>query len=108
MPIKYSSPSHGLDEHGSLGVSTVHSAYAAYGIELLSDHSGVDLYELMKQARQPDTEVTAKREIIKTINSIQPGLYEKLRNLQYYGATGEFIEGLHLIKAAIAGNDTVA
>ena len=66
LPIKYSSPSHGLDEHGSLGVSTVHSAYAAYGIELLSDHSGVDLYELMKQARQPDTEVTAKREIIKT------------------------------------------
>lgn len=101
LPVKYHSPNRELIEHGPVVTNAGYAAIAAYGVELVSDFTGVDIFELMKLARQPATETTAKREIIKTINSVQPGLYKQLRDLKYDDDLGEFEQGLEAIKTAI-------
>lgn len=72
---------------------------AAYGLELLNGCTEVDLYQLIVDARKPGLEASAKREFIKAVNAIQPGLYAKLRNLEY--TTEDFTKGLRLIQNAI-------
>lgn len=107
LPVKYHSPNRDLIDHGPITTHTGYPAIAAYGIELISEFTGVDIFELMKQARQPATEATAKREIIMTINSVQPGLYRQLRDLKYDCDSGDFEHGLNIIKAAISNGSSL-
>lgn len=102
LPVKYHSPDRELIEHGPVTTNAGYAAIAAYGVELISDFIGVDIFELMKLARQPATETAAKREIVKIINSVQPGLYKQLRDLKYDDDLGEFEQGLAAIKTAIS------
>lgn len=59
------------------------SALPAYLVDLISTYTGVDIYSLMINTRDPHLEAASKRKIVQTINSIQPKLYEKLRNTPY-------------------------
>ena len=70
------------------------SAYCAEAIRLIGEHTGEDIFALMVEARDPVKEAEAKRKIVRTIDSVEPGLYKKLRDLQY--SREAFIEGYEL------------
>ncbi|HET8884136.1 MAG TPA: hypothetical protein VFM68_01555 [Candidatus Saccharimonadales bacterium] len=82
------------------------SSYPAHALSLLSEKAGVDLYDLMCQARQPEHKAEAKRTFIRAINSVDDGLYQKLRNLQY--TEEDFLAGLDIVQDVINTPDTTA
>ena len=59
------------------------SAVAAHTLNLLSTQTGVDLFELMLEARDPKHQAEAKRKFIKALNSLKPGIYKYLREIPY-------------------------
>ena len=65
-------------------------------MELLSDYAAVDFYQIMIASRHPETEVESKQRLIKEINSVAPGLYQKLRQLPY--TLRGFKQGLQIIQ----------
>ena len=75
------------------------SAYCAEAIRLIGEHTGEDIFALMVEARDPVKEAEAKRKIVRTIDSVEPGLYKKLRDLQY--SREAFIEGYELVVGAL-------
>ncbi len=87
-------------EHISLSVPILPKvaapSIAAYSMDLLSDISGVDFYDVMVKSRHPETEVEAKRTLVQSLNNVQPGLYRYLRDLPY--SRKGFYEGLQLIR----------
>jgi hypothetical protein len=76
----------------------ISSALAAYGLDLL-DKRLPGLYQQMQDARK---DPRIQMQIIKRIESIQPGLYRSLRNLDY--TAEDFEDGLNMIQAAIAAS----
>lgn len=67
--------------------------------------AGVDLYELMCQARQPEHKAEAKKAFIQAIDSVEDGLYRKLRELQY--TNEDFLKGLDHIQSVIARSEVM-
>ena len=94
-------------DHGEptskMAVSTInsHSVYPAYALSLLSRHNGVDFYELMRLMRgaEPAAKAELKKELIRSIDNVEPGLYASLRSLPY-GKEG-FISGLKRVQSAL-------
>lgn len=81
------------------------AAIPAQTVAKLSKHTGVDLFGLMVEARQGrDHEAAAKRTFIQTVESVQKGLYGKLRDLEY--TEEDFIEGYERVERAIADDKT--
>lgn len=78
------------------------SAYCAEAIRQISEYTGVDIFNLMLKSRHPETELSAKRQMVQTIEGVERGLYQKLRNLGY--SQKEFIEGYDIVRAAIRRN----
>jgi hypothetical protein len=81
---------------GQIAVYGDVSHVGAYGLTLL-DEARPGLFEQMKLSRRDPTK---HHEVIKTINSIKPGLYRELRELSYN--YDDFIQGVKIIQAAIA------
>jgi len=75
------------------------SAFCASGIDELSEYIGQDLYQLMIDARDPEKEAVSRRRLTQIIESVEPGLYKKLRDLSY--SRENFIRGQTLIHEAI-------
>ncbi len=103
LPWRYFQTQGPLDESStSYEVITYgwsNSAYCAEAVRLLSEHTGVDIFELMIMARHPEYETEAKRAIVQTIEGVKRGLYKQLRDLEYNQE--DFIKGLHLAIDAI-------
>lgn len=78
------------------------SSLAAYGIALL-DQKAPGLLETMKAARHDPKQQAV---FIKIINSIEPGLYGRLRRLKYDDL--DFAEGLKMISNAVNKADVPA
>lgn len=74
-------------------------AYAAYAIDMLSNASGIDLYELIRQTRIPGQLASAKRDFIRAINSIDNTLYRDLRDLPY--TADDFLKGLVRVQGIV-------
>lgn len=62
--------------------------YAAYALELLDSHTP-GIYDDLKAAR---TDPTRQRDAIRKIESVRPGLYPELRDLEY--SEQDFVRGL--------------
>lgn len=75
-------------------------AFCSYGIQLLSDHTGVDIIDLLIQARKPETQVSASKALKNTVDAVEPGLYDILCGAGYTQA--DFEDCLVIIKTAIA------
>lgn len=72
------------------------SAIAAHGLELLMVEKS-ELYQALLKARNS---VEGLRQVAQVVDSVEPGLYPKLRKLSYSEAG--FSEGLHDIKSALS------
>jgi hypothetical protein len=95
MPARFAAAIAILDD-GWVASYDVSANFAAYGLELLDQHTP-GLFEQMQAARR---EPHRYAEVIKAINSIEPGLYKELRKIAY---TREgFKGGLRLIETAVA------
>lgn len=79
-----------------------YAAYCSFGIQLMSEYTGVDIIELLKQARKAETQQQASAKIKETVDSIEPGLYEVLISAQY--TVEDFEDCLKIIKQAIANH----
>ncbi len=58
------------------------AAIAAHTLSRLSKLSGKDLYQLMIDANMPEKQAASQREIICAIESVEKGLYKKLRQAE--------------------------
>ena len=63
---------------------------------------GVDLIDLLIQARKPETQLEAANKIKQTVNSVETGLYEILTSAEY--TIDDFQDCLEIIKQAIANH----
>lgn len=88
MPVHYFS----IGESDPSHVQWVASAFAAHAVHLLSEHSGIDMYDLMILSRDPKYEVEAKRDIVQAIERVEKGLYRTLREMPYPDDSNEFFE----------------
>lgn len=102
-PVKYHTPSRPLIGSGSLETHIPYVMNAAYGMELMGECLGVDIFAIIQRARQKETEATAKREFVRTVESLQKGLHKKLRDLRYDEGSGDFQRGFSMIQDAISG-----
>lgn len=91
-----------LDNEGLNTYLTASAALPAQSIRELSRHTGIDLFGLMNDARDPDTQAAARRELAQTIDSVQLGLYRSLRELNY--TDEDFVKGYDLVTKAIAAD----
>lgn len=93
MPARYFS----LSPLDTTNIRHTASTFAAYGMDVLQQHTTTDLYRTMTEIRTPATRASAKKTFIHTLDSIQPGLYKTLRDLRNNEA--EFKKGLEIIQA---------
>lgn len=97
FPIRYFS----FEPYPSQRYSISSSIYPAYALELLSECAGTNLYDLMALSRDPNYEVEAKREIVQAIESVEKGLYRKLRDLPYPNESPEYLQAYDEIIALV-------
>lgn len=103
LPVRMYRSSRPIDEMTTGDwVHTSQPATCAFGIQLLSEYTGVDLIDLLLQARTPETRNYAVQAIKETVDSVELGLYDILIAAEYQ--TTDFDDGLALIEAAIANN----
>lgn len=78
-------------------------AYAAAGLYILSAYTKVDIYELIKEGRDPSRAADAKRAVISAIESVKKGLYVTLREAKYSdaGFTEAYIAVIDAVNEAI-------
>ncbi len=76
------------------------SAIAAFGLNILSESTSQDIFEMLRDARVPDTEAVATRALIRAINSVHPRLYAYLRTRSYN--LQDFTNGLEAIKKVVS------
>lgn len=103
VPVRMYSPPVTIDEtkhDNERGIR--YPAYCSFGIQLLSEYTGVDLIDLLIQARKPETQLEAANKIKRTVNSVEPGLYEILTSAEY--TVDDFQDCLEIIKQAIANH----
>jgi hypothetical protein len=75
------------------------SAYCSEGLRQVGEWTHTDMFQLMLDLRIPEKEASARRSIIQAVESIEKGLYPKLRDLDY--SQENFIAGYEMIMAAI-------
>lgn len=75
------------------------AAFAAAGLREIGEYTGVDIFQLMVDSRDPIKEAEARRGIIQAVESVQKGLYPKLRDLPYL--LSSFVNGHEMILRAI-------
>lgn len=56
------------------------AAYPAMSIRALSDYTGVDLFQLILESRDPSKNASSRRALARTVESVQKGLYKILRD----------------------------
>lgn len=78
------------------------AAYPAYTLSILTQRTGVDLYNLLCHARQPEQKAEAQASFIRAVNSIDKHLYHTLRELQY--TEHDFLEGLAIVRDLVEAN----
>ena len=76
-----------------------YSAYCAYGVSLMSEYLGIDLFQLMIDARDPKKSSNATKQLKNAIDSIEPELYHVLMGAGY--SEQDFVDGLLIIQQAI-------
>ena len=64
-------------------LANYNSGYAAFGIQILSEYTGVDIAQLLIDARYPDKNAEAVSLLQSTINGIRPELFESLMGVEY-------------------------
>ena len=79
-----------------------YSSLCAFGIQLLSEYTGVDIIDLLIQARKPETQIEANRRLKETVDSVEPGLYDVLTSAEY--TSNDFNDCIVIIKQAIANH----
>jgi hypothetical protein len=99
LPFRYISNESGYQP--SLREYTVtSSAYCAEGMRMVAEYTETDIFQYMIDSRDPEKSADARRKIVAAIESVEKGLYTKLRDLPYDGQA--FIAGFELIQSAIA------
>lgn len=68
---------------GAKGYSQAVGSFGAEAIRQLSLYTGVDLFQLMIDSREVSESARARREIAQTIESVEKGLYQSLRDTKY-------------------------
>ena len=79
-----------------------YASFCSFGIQLLSEYTGVDLIELLIQARKKETQNEAAKKIKDTVESVEPGLYDVLTGADY--SVEDFEDCLEIIKQAISNH----
>jgi hypothetical protein len=97
LPAEFAMLSKTISEKNYIAQSA--SNFAAYALELL-DRRVSGLYEDLLAARK---DPVRQREAIKKINSVQPGLYKQLRDMEY--TDEDFVEGLKVTLQALEGSE---
>lgn len=88
------------DERNKMLVSL--PGLAAFGVQMLSEYSGTDLYQLMIQSLHPGSSRQAVAELRIVIDGIEPGLYDVLTAARYTGE--DYLDCLEIIRHAIANH----
>jgi len=103
IPVRMYHPSAPIDETThDLQRGYNYPAYCAFGIQLLSEYTGVDLIDLLVQARHPKSQTQASRLLKETVESVEPGLYDVLTAADY--TIQDFEDCVAIIKQAIANH----
>lgn len=103
IPIRMFTPGMPIDEIGdNYQPGFSQPAICAFGIQLLSEYTGVDIIDLLIKARKPETQVSASTLLKDTVDSIEPGLYDVLTSARY--SPEDFEDCLSIIKDAIANH----
>lgn len=76
------------------------SAYCAEAIRQISIYTGTDIFDLMLQSRDVKNEASARRQIAQAIESVEKGLYSRLRDANYTAAS--FKQNYEYVLGAIA------
>ena len=98
MPAEFALLSKSLSNENQVMITP--SNFAAYALELL-DNRITGLYEDLRAAR---TDPTRQRRAIQKIESLRPGLYGELRDLDY--SEKGFVQGLMSVLNALKQNET--
>lgn len=86
-----SRPSEQLPEHFDYGDMRAVSGPDGYAVELMAWgmqrhrilHQAADLVSIMLETHHPETQTGALREFARAVESLEPGLYDHLRHLEY-------------------------
>lgn len=78
------------------------ASFAAAGLHEIGKHTVVDMFQLMIDSRDPSKEAEARRGIVQAVESVEKGLYPKLRDLPYL--LSSFVHGYEMILKAIEDN----
>lgn len=88
-----------INQDTEKGYFMANSAYPAAGLYAISNYTGVDIFQLILDSRNPEKEAAARRKIVQAIESVQVGLYPKLRDIIY--TQESFSQGYEMILSAI-------
>ena len=101
LPYKYLSTDRGFSKDMPSYMFTT-ASFAAAGMDEIGRHVGVDMLQLMIDSRDPLMVTESRRAIAQAIESVQRGLYAKLRDLHY--TQDDFSRGYEMILEAIEDN----
>lgn len=103
IPVRMYSPAAPINETTTdMERGYTYPAFCSFGIQLLSEYTGVDLIDLLIQARKPKTQLEASRRLKEVVDWVEPDLYELLTIAQY--SQDDFEDCLRIIKDAIANH----
>ena len=97
LPAEFALLSRSLPDKSQIVTSPPN--FAAYALELLDTHAP-GLYEDLKATR---TNPIRQRDAIQKIESLRPGLYRELRDLEYNEK--DFVQGLTSVLEALEGQN---
>lgn len=102
IPVRFFDTTRPLDDRPEVPQSVIYvnSAYCAFGIQMLSEYTGVDLFQHLIDARYPERRAEAIDALRTAINGVKPGLYEELMSGEY--SLDDFMRGTKTIQQAIA------
>ena len=106
IPVRYIDLEKGLVTQGFQRMNCMVSGIAAYCLNIMNDaikaRGGPDLFPILIEARKPQSELSAKRELIRAVKLLdnvgQPSVYGQLMSLDY--SESDFLRAVKLIEAA--------
>lgn len=103
LPLRMFSPAYPIDSTScDIERGCMYSSYCSFGVKLLSEYTGVDIFQLLIDSRYPDKQVEACSKLKITVDSVEPGLFDILTGAEY--SLEDFIDGFEIIKQAIANH----
>ncbi|MGB4762115.1 MAG: hypothetical protein WBP12_02020 [Candidatus Saccharimonas sp.] len=103
VPVRMYIPAHPINETVSdTQRGMQYPAHCAFGIQILSEYTSVDLIDLLLQARHPEKQVKASSMLKQVVNSVEPDLYDVLTSAMY--TVDDFVDCVDIIKQAIANH----